>query len=63
MSQVEGTGFIYKGYEHVMKPVRGSAAFWIDLDDSHTEAKRSMHGGCPIFKGCKWFFKQMDINI
>lgn len=48
------TGFIGQGYESVIKPTVGSAAFWINLNAAHDEDIRTMHGGCPVLKGSKW---------
>ena len=49
-----GTGFPVKGYEGVLKPKKGSAAFWINLTSCHIKDSRSIHGGCPVLKGSKW---------
>ena len=49
-----GTGFPAKGYEGVLKPIKGSAAFWINLLSCHLKDYRSQHGGCPVLKGTKW---------
>ena len=52
------TGFIYDGYESSIKPKKGSAAFWINLDASHWKDPRSTHGGCPVLRGSKWILNK-----
>ena len=61
------TGFDFQGYHGTIEPVKGSAAFWIDLTTQGWRDYRSSHGGCPILKGSKWilnkwinFFAQWD---
>ena len=49
-----GTGFPVRGHEGILKPRMGSAAFWINLTSCHKKEPRSLHGGCPVLKGCKW---------
>ena len=52
------TGFIEKGYEGVVQPTKGSAAFWINLSSCHYKDTRSQHGGCPVLKGSKWILNK-----
>ena len=49
-----GTVFPLRGYEGVLKPKKGSGAFWINLTSCHKKDPRSLHGGCPVLKGSKW---------
>lgn len=49
-----GTWFPTRGYEGILKPKKGSAAFWINLSSCHLKDYRSQHGGCPVLKGTKW---------
>ena len=52
------TGFIDKDYEGVVEPMKGSAAFWINLSSCHYKDTRSQHGGCPVLKGSKWILNK-----
>ena len=47
------TGFIDNGYEGIVEPRKGSAAFWINLLSCHYKDTRAQHGGCPVLKGSK----------
>ena len=58
-----GTGFMYRGYETLIKPVKGSAAFWLDLDAAHNEDRRTYHGGCPVLKGHKWILNKWILSF
>ena len=49
-----GTLFSYPGYEDILKPTKGSAAFWINLFSCHRKDSRTLHGGCPVLRGSKW---------
>ena len=42
----------------VVKPEKGSAAFWYDLDRKGYRDRRLLHGGCPILKGSKWILNK-----
>eukprot|EP00095_Tigriopus_kingsejongensis_P001280 snap_masked-scaffold359_size197282-processed-gene-0.4 protein:Tk01280 transcript:snap_masked-scaffold359_size197282-processed-gene-0.4-mRNA-1 annotation:"prolyl 4-hydroxylase subunit alpha-1" len=53
-----GTGFESPGFEQVVWPTRGSAAFWIDLRPLGHRELRSSHTGCPILKGSKWILNK-----
>ena len=52
------TGFTFDNHETAIKPSKGSAAFWINLDASHRKDPRSIHGGCPVLKGTKWILNK-----
>ena len=52
------TGFTFDNYESTIKPMEGSAAFWMNLDASHRKDPRSIHGGCPVLKGTKWILNK-----
>ena len=52
------TGFTFDDYESAMKPKKGSAVFWINLDAAHWKDPRSTHGGCPVLKGTKWILNK-----
>ena len=53
-----GTSFQYPEYEGLLKPTKGSAAFWINLTSDHTRDGRASHGGCPVLKGSKWILNK-----
>ena len=53
-----GTAFAYPEYEGLIKPTKGSAAFWIDLNAAHVRDERLLHGGCPVRKGSKWILNK-----
>ena len=53
-----GTAFPFKGFEGVLKPTKGSAAFWINLSSCHIKDNRALHGGCPVLKGSKWILNK-----
>lgn len=53
-----GTAFLHPQVERVLLPVRGSAAFWYDLDKKGSRDKRLLHGGCPVIKGSKWILNK-----
>ena len=48
----------YSGYETVVHPRKGSAAFWFNLDRRGFRDQRLIHGGCPILKGSKWILNK-----
>ncbi len=52
------TAFDYPGYEQMVSPTRGSAAFWISLDRRGFRDQRSSHGGCPVATGSKWILNK-----
>ena len=52
------TGFTFDNYESTIRPKKGSAAFWINLDAAHRKDPRSIHGGCPVLKGTKWILNK-----
>ena len=37
-----------------MKPIRGDALFWFNLDSSGGYDTRNIHMGCPVVYGNKW---------
>ena len=53
-----GTAYIYPGYEGVVMPEKGAAAFWYDLHPNGFRDGASEHGGCPILKGSKWILNK-----
>eukprot|EP00094_Tigriopus_californicus_P006960 TCALIF_06701-PA protein Name:"Similar to P4ha3 Prolyl 4-hydroxylase subunit alpha-3 (Mus musculus)" AED:0.43 eAED:0.43 QI:0/-1/0/1/-1/1/1/0/479 len=53
-----GTAFDSPGYEQIVRPTRGSAAFWIDLRPNGIREAFSSHMGCPILKGSKWILNK-----
>jgi prolyl 4-hydroxylase len=53
-----GTGFQYPDGEMLVEPIRGSAAFWIDLRANGNLEKKSSHGGCPVLMGNKWILNK-----
>ena len=46
--------FVEKNSKVMLKPTKGSAAFWVNLDSSHARVSSSAHLGCPVLKGSKW---------
>ena len=57
------TAFLFDDYESEMKPAKGSAAFWINLDAAHWNDPRTTHGGCPVLKGSKWIITRMIFSF
>jgi len=53
-----GTVFPFIGYDEILTPKKGSAAFWISLSSCHSKDYRSFHGGCPILKGFKYILNK-----
>ena len=53
-----GTAFMDHHYEGTMQPIKGSAAFWINLSSCHNKDKRAQHAGCPVLKGSKWILNK-----
>lgn len=53
-----GTVFVDPGYENIIMPEKGAAAFWYDLDSSLYKDIKSRHAGCPILKGSKWILNK-----
>ena len=47
-----------KGFESVVMPTKGSAAFWINLASCHVKDYRAFHAGCPVLKGSKWILNK-----
>ena len=52
------TAFCMNGYERVMTPEKGAAAFWYDLETNGLRDHNTRHGGCPIIKGSKWILNK-----
>ena len=48
------TAFTSKNFEGTVEPIKGSAAFWMNLSSCHMKDARATHGGCPVLKGSKW---------
>ena len=53
-----GTAYLSPGYEGVVMPKRGAAAFWYDLLSDGFREFQSAHGGCPVLKGTKWILNK-----
>ena len=53
-----GTAFIATDYQGVLKPKKGSAAFWTNLSSCHVKDHRATHMGCPVLKGSKWILNK-----
>ena len=53
-----GTAFDAAGYEDLIDPNAGDAAFWINLSSNHSIDKRARHAGCPVLKGSKWILNK-----
>ena len=61
LNQVEGggaTAFADPGNEMLIKPTKGSVAFWHSLDRKGFRQSKADHGGCPIMKGSKWILNR-----
>jgi prolyl 4-hydroxylase len=52
------TTFLHHHVERALMPIRGSMAFWYDLDRKGFWDKRSLHGGCYVIKGSKWILNK-----
>ncbi len=52
------TGFCEPLFETTVWPVKGSIAFWYDLDKKGHRDYRTLHGGCPILSGSKWILNK-----
>ena len=48
-----GTCFPASDFEGLLEPMKGSAAFWINLVSSDEIDNRAAHGGCNVLKGQK----------
>ena len=53
-----GTAFSYPGNEMLVKPTKGSVAFWHSLDRKGHRQISADHGGCPVIKGSKWILNR-----
>lgn len=53
-----GTAYVVPGFEGVVMPKKGAAAFWYDLGSSGVRDQAATHGGCPILKGSKWILNK-----
>ena len=53
-----GTAFVSPGYEGLILPEKGAAAFWIDLYSDGMRDRHSKHAGCPVLKGSKWILNK-----
>ena len=53
-----GTVYMSPGYEGIVMPERGTAAFWYDLKSDGIRDQHSLHAGCPVLKGTKWIMNK-----
>ena len=53
-----GTAFSHPGHEMLVKPTKGSVAFWHSLDRKGYRQLSADHGGCPVIKGSKWIMNR-----
>ena len=53
-----GTVFSHPGHEMLVKPTKGSVAFWHSLDRKGHRQITADHGGCPVIKGSKWILNR-----
>lgn len=53
-----GTAYVQPGYEGLIMPEKGSAAFWYDLQSDGMRDHKTTHGGCPVIKGSKWILNK-----
>ena len=53
-----GTVYLYPGYEGLIMPEKGSAAFWYDLYSDGMRDRHSRHAGCPVLMGSKWILNK-----
>jgi prolyl 4-hydroxylase len=53
-----GTAYVKQGFEGVVMPKKGAAAFWYDLASDGFRDITSSHGGCPVLKGSKWILNK-----
>ena len=53
-----GTVYLSPGYEGIVLPERGAAAFWYDLKSDGTRDRLTVHAGCPVLKGSKWILNK-----
>ena len=53
-----GTAYLSPGFEGVILPEKGAAAFWYDLYSNGLRDNHSLHGGCPVLKGFKWILNK-----
>ena len=52
------TAYDHPDYEQLVRPSRGSAAFWINLSRHGFRIGKSSHGGCPVLGGSKWILNK-----
>jgi prolyl 4-hydroxylase len=53
-----GTAYLEPGYQGVLMPKKGAAAFWYDLSAHGHRDFSTQHGGCPVLKGSKWIMNK-----
>ena len=53
-----GTMFHHEEAVGLLKPIKGAAAFWINLKSCHMIDYRTSHGGCPVLMGSKWILNK-----
>jgi prolyl 4-hydroxylase len=53
-----GTAFTNPGQEMLVRPTKGSVAFWHSLDRKGFRQLAADHGGCPVIKGSKWILNR-----
>ncbi len=52
------TAYLYPGFEGLVMPEKGSAAFWYDLHSTGERDKLAVHAGCPVMQGSKWILNK-----
>ncbi|KAK6016441.1 hypothetical protein OSTOST_18076 [Ostertagia ostertagi] len=47
------TGTVFPRLKTTVTPTPGDVIFWINVNVDETEARGSLHGGCPVYRGEK----------
>ncbi|TDG43159.1 hypothetical protein AWZ03_010424 [Drosophila navojoa] len=59
MNDVEqGGATVFPHFGQTVRPKRGNALFWYNIQHNGTVDTRTLHGGCPVLVGSKWIFTQ-----
>ncbi|KAK6029610.1 oxidoreductase, 2OG-Fe(II) oxygenase family protein [Ostertagia ostertagi] len=48
-----GGGTVFPRLKTTVTPTPGDVIFWINVNVDETEARGSLHGGCPVYRGEK----------